>query len=234
MAVPTVWLRQGSVPSQWLSHETASAPAKARRPSPTGLVLFGGPAFVKVRDAVALACGNVTDCTGKNFRPAISVGAAYWLTRFLAAEATFVQPRSITVDGAAPGFRFTDEMSFHLVNVVAKVGVPLGPVRFYGNAGANYHRGTFTSTETIDPVTLTVDDTTQTIAGGTQTSSRDTAGWGWLFGGGLEGWITPSIGLFGEVNYARLKGTVINSTEGGIDDRVTLIAFGLRVHLGRH
>ncbi len=233
MAVPSIWLRQGEVPPEWLSHDVNAAPASARRPSPTGLVLFGGGGFMKIRDAVAMQCGNVQDCNAKDFRPDFGVGAAFWLTRFLGAEASYVRASSFTAVGSGSTFSFDSAFQVQLFNVMAKVGIPIGPVRFYGNAGADYHRGTFTSNETTQPVTVTVDDTSQTIPGGTISSGMQTQGWGWLFGGGMEGWLTSKVGLFGEVNYAKLSGSVINSTEGAVNDRVTLLLFGLRFHLGR-
>jgi len=233
VAAPSVWLRQGSVPPEWLSHEVGAIEAISRRPSPKGLVLFGAGGFVKVRDVVALSCGDVGDCVGHDFRPDLAVGVAYWLTRYLGVEMAYVKPRAVTAIGSQTGSAFNSSLEIQLFNVVAKGGVPIGPVRFYGQVGADYHQAKSTTQQTIDTVTLTVDDTEQVVPGGTQTSVLHTQGWGLLFGGGLEGWVTSSFGLFAEVDYGRLKGPVINSTEGGIDDRITLLLFGVRLHLGR-
>jgi hypothetical protein len=233
VAAPTVWLRQGPVPAEWLSHEAGAIEAITHRPSPKGLVLYGAGGFVKVRDAVALFCGDAEDCVGHDFRPDVAAGITYWVTRFMGAEVSYVRPRTVTAVGSSTGSAFNSSLQIQLFNVVAKGAVPIGPVRLYGLVGADYHHATSTTKQTIDAVTLTVDDTEQVVPGGTQTAVLHTQGWGLLYGGGFEGWVTSSFGLFGEVDYGRLKGTVINSTEGGIEDRITLLLFGVRLHLGR-
>src|SRR5437588_233259 len=53
------------------------------RPSPTGMVVYGAAGLASVRDAVAIACGNVTNCSGKSTRPSYAAGATYWITRYL-------------------------------------------------------------------------------------------------------------------------------------------------------
>ncbi len=231
---PMVWLRQGPVPKEWLGQgPERSGAASARRPSPTGLVLFGGGSLMTFRDANVLACGNVANCAGKDSPLAYTAGAAYWFTRFLAAEASYMKPADVTADGSGNNYRFNSFLASRVLTVAGKVGVPIGRVRLYGQAGANYHRATTSATQTIDDSTVTTGDVTTTITGGTQTFELMTAGWGWLFGGGVEAWVKPSFAIYGEVGRARLKGDAVDSGEGGIDDRVTFILFGARVRIGR-
>ena len=99
-------------------------------------------------------------------------------------------------------------------------------MRFYGKVGAVFHRATTTTTQTNDPVTVTVDDEPVTIEGGTQTFETTTEGWGWLFGGGAEAWLTRYVAIYGELDFARLQGNPTSGGEGELDDRVMLVFFG--------
>ena len=229
-----VWVRQGPAPAEWLRPESeAVEPASARRPLPTGLVLFGGGGFMNFQNTVALACGNVTDCAGKDFRSAFSAGAAYWFTQFAAAEASYMRPSDVTADGSGNKYQFNSALDAHVLTVGGKAGFPIGRLRFYGQGGVNYHRATFTTTQTIDDYTVTIDGIDQTIKGGTQTFGLRTAGWGWQFGGGGEIWLAPRLAIYGEVGYARLKGANVDAAEGAFDDRVIFILVGARVRIGR-
>jgi len=210
---PTLLLRQGRV---------SLAPPRAWGPPPIGLVLFGGGAFTKVRDTRALACGNVTQCSGEDAGLSYTFGAAYWVTPFLAAEGSYVKPADVTAAGTGDTFRFNSSLDAHVVTVAGKVGVPLGPVRLYGQLGANYHRATFDTTQTMTNVT----------EGGTQTYELETGGWGWMFGGGLEAWVAPRFAIYGEGGRAALKGAAVDDGDGAIDDRLTFILFGARVRIG--
>jgi len=230
---PSLWLRQGPVPSEWLSQGPAPLAAAAHRRAPTGLVLFGSGSLVKFSDALTVACGTVSQCAGKDFRATYTAGVAYWITRFLAAEASYMKPAKVTADGSGDTFRFNSFLDARILTITGKVGVPIGPVRLYGQAGANYHQATSSTTQTIDDVTVTVDDVDQTIKGGTQTLELKTAGWGWLFGGGFEAWVAPSFAIYVEGGHARLRGAAVGGGEGGIDDRVTFVLVGARVHIGR-
>lgn len=222
---PTVILRQGRFNPRQSSGRIWT--------SPTGLVLFGGGGLAKFRDAAALACGDVTACAGGDFSGAYTVGAAYWFTRFLGAEASYLKPAEVNVDGSGTNFRFNSFLDAHVVTAAGIVGVPIGPVRLYGQAGANYHRATSGTTQTIEDVTVTIEGVTQTIKGGTQTYGLRTAGWGWLFGGGLEAWLTSYIAIYGEGWRAAIKGTALDDAEGSVDDGLTSIVIGARVRIGR-
>lgn len=222
---PTVLLRQGSF---------SLRPPRVRTWSPpTGLVLFGGGGLAKFRDAAALACGDVGECAGGDFGGTYTVGADFWITRYLAAEASYLKPAKANVDGSQNNFRFKSFLDAHVVTAAAKVGIPAGRVRLYGQGGANYHRATSGTTQTIDDVTVTIDGVAQTIKGGTQTYGLRTAGWGWQFGGGVEVWLTSALALHGEAGRVALKGAARDDAEGTMDDGLTFILIGGRVRIGR-
>lgn len=230
---PMVWLRQGPAPSEWLAQGAEGAIATGvRRPSPVGLVLSGGGGFARFADAITQSCGNVPDCSGKKFKIAGTASVAYWLTRFLAIEGSYLKPRNVTAAGSGSTYHFNSLLDANIFTFAGKVGAPLGPVRLYGQAGATYHRATSTTNQTIDPTTITVDGVEQTVPGGSETLTLDTQGWGWLFGGGIEGWVTPRFAIYTEVEFLRLKGKAIGGGDGVMDDRVTSMVAGLRVRVG--
>jgi hypothetical protein len=220
-AYPSMWLRQGPAPPEWLGETLSSgAPRDSTWGSPPiRLVLFGGASLVQFSDAVNSECGSVTDCTGHNNLLSYRVGAAYWIKPFFAAEVSYLKPKNLTVNGSADTFHFQSILNTQMVTVAANVGGPVGRARLYGQAGANYHRATSTTTETID-------------AAGTQTFTLKTEGWGWLFGGGLEVWMTHKVAIYGEFGLAHLKGNALEG-QGAIDDHVTFEVVGVRVHVGR-
>jgi hypothetical protein len=230
---PTIRLRQGPAPAQWMTDDEPE-PGRGWRPSPTGLVLFGGGGFASVRDTVDMACGNVTPCDGDSTRGAYTVGAAYWFAPFVAAEATYLRPAEVTVSGSGDGFRFNSFLDAHVLTVAGKGGVPIGPVRLYGQIGMNYSRASFGTTQTADDATVTVDDVTVTIPGGTQSYEIRTRGWGWMFGGGMEAWVTNRFAIYGEVARAGLEGSPVDDdAEGALDEGLTSILVGVRVKIWR-
>jgi Outer membrane protein beta-barrel domain len=205
--VPTVVLRQGSV---------RVGPPRIRRP-PRGLVVFGGIGLSGTGDFELMACGNVSACSADNSGPAYTGGAAVWFTRYLAAEGTYIKPSKGEASGSGTGFTFDAAQDADVVTVAAKAGVPLGPVRLYGQFGTNYHRATFSTTQTSGDLS--------------QTFQVRTDGWGWTFGGGGEVWILPAFGIYGEFRRLALKGSDRDGGEGTIDDRITAYFVGVRVRI---
>jgi hypothetical protein len=227
---PLIRLRQGRPPDEWLRDEVPGGPPP--RTVPTGLVLSGGAGLGKASNAVGVACGTVTDCSGDDFGLALNGSAAVWLSRFVGAEVSYLRPAKVKANGSGTNFRFDSTLDTHVINVFGKVGAPAGPVRLYAQAGPTYHRGTFKTSQTTDEVTVTEGDVTRTIPGGTQTFVLQTSGWTWALGGGLEGWVSGSAAIYAEFMSAGLNGRSRSGGEGSLDDRVTLILFGIRVHLG--
>jgi hypothetical protein len=211
---PTLLLRQGSYsldpPREWSD-------------APTGLVLFGGASLNFTSSFKDVACGTLTDCSSGGSEFGFTVGAAYWLLPWLAAEGSYVRPKEFTASGGGDTFRFTSNLDTHVFNAMGKIGVPAGPFRPYGQVGGTYHRATLSTSQTM---------TNQTESP-TQTYSVETGGWTFVFGGGLEVWLNSSFGIYGEVNRGGMKGPAIDkNVEGNLDDRLTSIVVGARIRIG--
>jgi len=237
---PAVWVRQGPVPAAWLrqSSEEVTA-ARNAMVLPTGFMLFGGGGFAKFRDAVGVACGSEAGCAGDLTGVAYTGGAEFWFGRYLAAEATYLRPSDVTATGDEGYYRFNSILSTHVFTFAGKLGVQAGPVRIYGKGGATYHRALSTTTQTIDDRTVTVGDpaagntTEEIVKGGTQVFQLETSGWGWMFGGGFEGWVSPTLAFYAEAGYDKIRGDDRSIGEGQIRDRVLYAVMGIRVHIGR-
>jgi hypothetical protein len=210
---PTLMLRQGKV---------SLDPPRVWKPAPTGLVLFGGGTFSKVGGVTAVACGDVTPCSGDAAGLGYSVGAAYWITPYLAAEGTYIQPADATATGTTDTYQFNSAFEPQVLTILGKVGIPLGPIRPYGQVGASYHRAKFTTNQT-----MTGAPTPNTLSYQLRTS-----GWGFAFGGGLEMWFSSVFGLYGEFGSSAVKGSARDDVDGAVDDRLTYVLFGARLRIG--
>ena len=222
--IATLLLRQGSY---------SLNPRGPRRQAPAGLVVFGGGSLVNYSNAVEFGCEGVPTCSGDDRGIGYTVGADFWLTRYLAIEGSYIRPPHLTIAGSGPSYRFDSFLEPHLFTIAGKVGVPLGPVRLYGRAGANYHRAESGTTQVIDDITTTVDDVTTTIPGSTETVNAKTQGWGWLFGGGMEAWVAPAFAFYAEAGAAGIKGDSEVVEQGTIDNRIIMFTAGIRIRLGR-
>jgi hypothetical protein len=230
-----VWLRQGPLPKQWMLADDAitDEPAKPRPPAPKGIVLSAGGLLAPFSFGLAADCGEITDCSSKNSPYGFSVGAGVWLTRFLGIEGTYARPRNITAKGSDTGFSFEATREIEFFTLVAKAGFPIGQVRFYGLGGINYHRSNTEMSETIDETTVTIDDVATTVPGGTWTYKYGSKKSNWIFGGGMEVWVSKRLGIFGEISRVKVSGGGPSGTLPVMDDRSTFIVAGLRLHLGR-
>ena len=216
-ATPSLLLVRGRYTPPKPQVEGAEESSGPRHEAPTGFVLFGGGGLTKFRDATSIACGNVSNCSGSS-GVGYSFGAGYWFTKFLGAEVTYLNPKTLSIDGADTGFVFHTKLNANLTTIAGLVALPAGPMRFYGKAGANYHQATQETTETIDTAT--------------QTFQLKTTGWNWLYGGGAEGWFTTKFGIYGEIGYARVAGDASVGTIGRLDDRLSYLLFGARLRIG--
>lgn len=207
--IPMILLRQGSY------NPNAGGP---RRPSPTGVVLFGGGGLAQFPDVFQVPCGTVPECSGDETVGAYTAGATFWITRWLGIEGSYTKPSKLTGAGIFPPFTFTDTIDIHhVVSLVGKLAVPLGPVRLYGQGGGNWHEGTTT--------------TVQTLGTESQTLEFKAEGWGWTMGAGIEAWVAPAFALYAEANMARLKGEAIDNTTATFENRMRTYIFGARVKL---
>jgi hypothetical protein len=177
------------------------------------------------------ACGTVTTCTPEDSPTQLTAAATYWITKNIGLEASFVKPRKLTADGTGTGYRFNTEMDGGIGALAGQVGVPFGRVRFFGTAGGDYYKATFTTSQTVDERTVTVDGVPQTIPGGTQIFQWRTAGWGLVLGGGGEVWISRSVGIFGEYKRFEVRGEDLANSEAETDADLTSFFFGVRVKI---
>jgi hypothetical protein len=209
-AAPTVLLRQGSY---------SLKPPRVWKPAPIGFVVFGGAGFGTFSNATFVSCGTVEGCAGDDTGVPLTAGAAYWVAKWLAAEVSYMKPADATATATSDTFTFNSVLDAEIVNISAKLGVPFGPTRFYGNIGTSYHRA--------------LSRTTQTSGSITDTFELQTEGWGWMWAGGFETWLASSFALYAEGGSISLKGQAVNVAEGAIDDRVTFAIAGVRVRIGR-
>lgn len=230
-AAPTLLLFKGAYTPPAPGQE--SGPSAPPREFPAGLVLFGGAGLVKTNDATTAQCGDVTSCSGQESGIGFTGGGEYRFNRWLSAEVSYLKPSTVTTSGSDTTFRFTSEQKAHIFTLVGKISVPIGLAKLYGRAGASYNQAKIVTTETLDAHTVTVDDVPVTIPGGTQANELKTDGWGWIYGGGLEVWVARSFAIYGEFDYAALKGADVNDGEARINNRVGAVLAGLRVHIGK-
>lgn len=221
--IPTLLLRQG---------EYDPTAVTRGRESPRGLVLFAGGGWGSYHSLLAEACGDVGSCEGKEGGGAWAAGADLWLTRFLAVEGAYVKPHKASFEGTGQNFRFSYFMDAELFTVAGKLGIPAGPVRLYGRGGAGYHRATRSMTQTNDPLNFDdADGNPVTVPGGTQTLEVKTEGWAYLFGGGIEGWVSPRFALFGDATFYKLEGAAKTGTDIPMDGRVFNVVAGIRLKI---
>ena len=226
-AIPTVWLRQGPVDL------TVKGPASRFDDVPTGLVVFGGAGLSSFRDALLLLCGDVSPCDGQDSRTTYTAGATFWLWPFIGVEGSYLRPPSVNASGTGANFNFNSVLDAHVYVINVKAGIPIDRVRIYGQGGTNYHRAKESTTQTINDLPVTIGGVPQVVPGGTQIIELRTGGWGWQFGTGLEVWVKPSVGIFGEVSRTRLKGSKVEGPEAELEDYLSAALFGLRIKIGR-
>jgi hypothetical protein len=207
---PAVLLRQGSY---------SLKPPRVWKPSPTGFVLFGAAGIGKFGNASTIGCGVVEGCQADDSGTALTAGAAYWVTRWFAGEVTYLRPAESTAAAETDTFSFTHTVDVEIVNIAAKIGVPLGPTRAYGSIGTAWHRALTSTVQTTGSITDTIEVQTE--------------GWNWSWGGGFEIWLASSFAIYTEGGSIAIKGEAINIEEGLIDDRYNFLVGGVRIRLGR-
>lgn len=232
---PTVHLRQGPVPPEWLLRGAAAVAAQGgpRIDAPSGFMLSGGVGLANFANALDVACGNVSSCSGGTTKTALGGSATYWFKPFLGARVGFLKPVKHAVEGAGSGYTFDSTLDTRFITAAGAVGVPIGRARIYGMGGMHFHNATFIQNETIETTTITIDNVPTTFEGGSQTLSLETDGWGWQFGGGLEWWWTPRVSLFGEGEFIRLRGNDNTGGDARIEENLLVVSGGVRVRLGQ-
>jgi opacity protein-like surface antigen len=230
-AVPALLIRQGPTPASWFAGPREQDTERFQ--PPTGLIVFGGGGLTRIRDAVSLFCGDLSDCSGNTTRPAFTGGVTFWFSPYVGVIASYTKPAEITASGRGSRFQFESDLDAEVLAVSGAVAVPVRRVRLFGHVGMNYHRARFTTIQTTDPATVTVDGEEVVLPGGTQTFDFETTGWGWVWGGGAEVWVSNPLAIYSELRFAGLKGDDRSGGEVNINDTATMFMVGVRFRLGR-
>ncbi len=227
---PTVRIRQGGIPAVWY----LDGPIPTGRTSPRGLIAWGGGGLGRMPDTLFRLCGNAFTCTRENTKLNFQFGAAYWLTRWLGVEGSFIKPLAVEAEGFDDAYEFVSEIAPRAVAVSALGGLNVGPARFYGRIGAAYHRAAVRTLQITYARTIDVGDTVETFPGGEQSFTFATVGWGPIWGGGVEGWVSEKTALFADVSFIRIEGENANddSAVRTIDERPVVFSAGVKIHFG--
>jgi len=223
---PTLFLRQGPLDPD---APTPTSDALA----PTGLILFGGAGLTFFGNADEIACGTNTTCEDDGTDFGYTAGGAIWLLPYVGAEVAWIRPGDETAVGGGAGYRFNSELESDVITIAGLAGFPTGKIRLFGKGGVSYHRAAIATTQTIDERIVTVGEVEEVVPGGTQTLGYRTSGWGWVFGGGLEFWLSRNVSFYGEFDWITLDGADRDGGEAVLDDRVMAIFAGAKVRLGR-
>jgi hypothetical protein len=223
----SVRIRQGRPPAQWLMH----GPIPQGQRPPLGLVVFGGGGFKYAPDPIGRACGDSSPCIRRETKASYGFGAAYWLSRFLGGEVSFAKPASsMTAERNGTDYLFESTFAPHIATVTGLAGAPVGPFRFYGRIGANYHSATLRTVQATGDIRVLIDGREQVLLGGDQTLTLKTGGWGRLWGFGAERWLSPSAAVFAEMNFFQMRGTDVQKGDPVVDDPARAALFGLKFH----
>ncbi len=231
----SVWIKQGPAPEAWLREQpTETTKDEGMTVAvPSGLVLFGAMGLSKYKNAAVVSCGVMAPCASDDNQIAGWFGGEYWVRPFVAASVGYLKPAGAKANGEGDGYRFDTSLDPNVVTIAGKVGLPAGRFRPYGEMGASYNWTTRTTSQTMDEKTLDVDGLPVVVPGGTQTFTLKTDGWSWIWGAGVEFWISKSVAIWGEYSWVGLKGNASGGGEGELDDSLTSIFVGVRVRLGK-
>jgi len=231
---PSVWLRQGAVPSNWLGAGPMVGPSGAGLQPRPGILVGGGFGFSNLKDFALVQCGNLSSCSGNSPKFTWEAGASVWVFPFVGVEFSYVKPAVLTLEGVQSPLTATTTFDSNLMRLVAKGGPSFGPVRLYGLAGENYHRATTTTTQTMADQSLPqADGSTVVIKGGTQIITMKTAGWGLVAGGGAEFWMNSRLLLYAEVSRSWIQGYTTDNSGIEMNDRKWSYMMGVRYRVGR-
>jgi opacity protein-like surface antigen len=227
---PSMLLRQGRAPDVWLRDPVLAVAEGPAEPLPplNGLTLFGAVGRSSTLNFKLQSCGAEISCSDNAPMP-YSGGVAWWFNDFIAAEARYGHLGDHTATGSGDTFNFTTTREGGVLAFTGRAGFRIGRLRPFGRAGMGLHRATVTTAQTQNDTTVTVNGVAQTVAGGTQIIQMRTRGWAPVYGGGAEVWISPRIGVFGDVQGIGLKGTDDRGSGIEIDDRVLTVQIGFAI-----
>lgn len=222
--LPTMLLIQGTF------DPSPQAQVPQRFETPAGLVIFGAVGRGTYQDVETVACGDIV-CEADSGWGALTAGAEFWITPYLAASGSFIKPAKHDMTGTGGTYSFDSFADAYVWTIGGKVGIPLRRFRPYGYFGGGFHRASFSTTQTDQPRTIEVDGVQQTIPGGTQSSGYETEGWRWTYAGGAELWANRRVAVYGEFSRTKLDADALEGS-ARIDDNLTMIVFGLKIRIG--
>ena len=218
-----VHIRQGPAPAAWLraGGERRTNPIIHWGEPGLGVDVFGAVGLSSLSETVVGACGDATTCNSTSITPLLTAGAGGWITKYLGAQVSIIRPSDSTAAGGSDTYTFDTRVATRMTLIAGRVGGAVRAARLYGMGGMDYLETTSTTTET-----LTADKSQQTLA-------QKSTGWSWMAGGGVEGWVSKHIAVYGEFVVANAKGTPIAGGLGGIDDKLLFGVIGARLRIGR-
>lgn len=231
-ASPIVRLTQGKPPESWLRYSLDQVQEETPwGPPPVGLIVGASTGLTRFTGVQSVICGD-TLCSAKVMPASYSFGAVYRLNQFLGAEVQYVKPSDATVkDGRGTGFDYTGSLKTELFTIAGQVSAPAGRVRFFARAGANRHATSVLTTQNVAEQTITLTDGTVTVPAGTISSEFRTNGWGTLFGGGTEIWLSHRLLLNTDLTRASVGGNIIGLPETTLKHAAWVIQVGARVRV---
>jgi len=223
------------VPASWLDPNAQLEPERGPAwDMPVGLIVFGGAGAGKFVWTDLVACGTGTDvCTPGDWALTFRTGADLWINRFLAVSGSYLKPLEMKTTGSGTGYRFTTTLAPDVATIGGKGGFPIGRVRIFAESGGTYQRSNLQTTQSVNPITMTNDEGEAVVVspGGTQVFNMQTSGWSWYVDAGVEVWLSPKWGVYGEAGRVGLHGTPRAGGEGGLEETVIYFVGGVRVRL---
>jgi hypothetical protein len=170
--------------------------------------------------------GGQTSCDVDGTGVGFSADVGVTFARFFAAKVGFLSLGEVTIDVDVPiqqGVSITADGTLGSTRGVTFVGairVPLGPVVVFGEGGVWRW-----SSSSSSQLALRVDN--QVVE--SDSFSSDFSGVDPIFGGGVEFWFTPRLGVSGGVRVAKASGEPDNDEEGPLDESFTVVFVGLKL-----
>lgn len=220
---PAVFVRQGPAPPSWVGGADERA-ARVWHIAPSGVMVSGAVGLGLYSDAITVACGDAPNCTGSRGNGAAAVGAAFWVTKFVAAGVDLFRIGDVTASGGETNYTFRSVLQSRVTMITARAGGQVGPARVYGMGGVTYQTAASTTTQSTDA--------TATSPALSETFGLKTTGWGWVAGGGFETWVQSRIGVYVEGGRLALRGKA-TAGEGSLDDSALFVLVGARVRVSR-
>jgi len=195
---------------------SASTASKPQTPL-IGPIAFGGVGLGTSLDFEDQVCGTVT-CT-YNVPIQFSGGAGWWFNDFFGAEGRYGYLGKITARAQETDYQFSTTRESSYLAASGRAGLHKGRFRPFGRAGMSFGR--------------TTETTTQTMGESKETLAVRARGWAPVFGGGLEVWLSPRLGLFADAQRLGFKSKDERDSPIEINDTLFTAQAGVTVRLRR-